>query len=129
MTQALVRCEWNVSAHKRYIDIKFVLSNNQALRISFIRYIELYAMTSAQDPVTFGSLLKAERKALGKSLTDLARQVHTRRQTIADLEAGKNVGLHIAFAVLAGLGKTVAIRDARPDVAAIQAMLNEADDD
>ena len=57
---------------------------------------------------------------------DVAAAVGTRRQTIADLEGGRNVGSHIVFAVLAALGKMVAITDARPDLETIRAMVGEA---
>ena len=82
----------------------------------------------AQDSLTFGRMLRAERKALGKTQSDMAAMVGTRRQTIADLESGKNVGSHVVFAVLAAIGKMVSITDARPDYAMMRAML-EADDD
>ncbi|MCW5323452.1 helix-turn-helix transcriptional regulator [Verminephrobacter aporrectodeae] len=80
----------------------------------------------AQDSRTFGRMLRDERKALGKSQDDVAAAVGTRRQTIADLEHGKNVGSHTVFAVLAAIGKMVAITDARPDLEMIRAMLEES---
>ncbi len=80
----------------------------------------------AQDSQTFGQMLRDERKALGKTQDDVAAAVGTRRQTIADLEGGRNVGSHIVFAVLAALGKMVAITDARPDLETIRAMVGEA---
>ena len=48
----------------------------------------------AQDSQTFGQMLRDERKALGKTQDDVAAAVGTRRQTIADLEVGRNVSLH-----------------------------------
>jgi len=83
----------------------------------------------AQDSQTFGQMLRDERKALGKSQGDVAAAIGTRRQTIADLENGRNVGSHILFAALAALGKMVAISDARPDLETIRAIMMEADDD
>lgn len=77
----------------------------------------------AQDSHTFGRMLRAERKALGKSQDEVALAVGTRRQTIADLESGKNVGSHIVFAVLAAIGKVVAITDPRPDMDEIRAIV------
>lgn len=82
----------------------------------------------AQDSYSFGSMLRQERKALGKSQEDVAVAIGTRRQTIADLENGKNVGSHMLFAVLAALGKVVAISDARPDIDTIRQMMEEGDD-
>ena len=81
----------------------------------------------AQDSQTFGRMLRSERKALGKSQDQVAATVGTRRQTIADLENGKNVGSHVLFAVLAALGKMVAITDARPDLETIRALLEDVD--
>jgi transcriptional regulator with XRE-family HTH domain len=84
----------------------------------------------AQDGVTFGHMLRAERKALGKSQDEVAAAVGVRRQTIADLEHGKNVGSHIVFAALGALGKMVSITDARrPDLETMRAMMKEFDDD
>ncbi|WP_321820894.1 MULTISPECIES: helix-turn-helix domain-containing protein [unclassified Burkholderia] len=50
-----------------------------------------------------GAEIRLQRARLGKSQSDLANAVGVRRQTIADLESGKNVGLYIAMAVLAEL--------------------------
>lgn len=74
----------------------------------------MHEMLRAQDGQTFGRMLRAERKALGKTQTDVAVAVGVRRQTIADVEVGKNVGSHVIFAMLAVLGKMVAITDERP---------------
>ena len=65
----------------------------------------------AQDSHTFGRMLRAERKALGKTQSDMAAAVGTARQTIADLENGKNVGSHILFAALSAIGKVVTITE------------------
>jgi len=81
----------------------------------------------AQDSRTFGRMLRAERKALGKTQSDLAAMIGTRRQTIADLEDGRNVGSHLVFSILGSLGKMVSIVDARPDPDLIRAL--EAEDD
>lgn len=82
----------------------------------------------AQDSLSFGRLLRQERKALGKSQQEVAATIGTRRQTIADLENGRNVGSHLLFAVLAALGKVVSVSDARPDIDAIRQMLEHDDD-
>ena len=82
----------------------------------------------AQDSYSFGRLLRQERKVLGKSQEDVAKAIGTRRQTIADLENGRNVGSHLLFAVLAALGKMVSISDARPDIDTIRQMMEEGDD-
>jgi len=75
-----------------------------------------------------GRLIRDTRKALGKSQTALAEALQVRRQTIAELEAGGNVGLHVMFSALTYLGKGVAITDARPTAAAMRAMLEDEDE-
>ena len=84
-------------------------------------------MGRAQDAITFGKLVRAERKALGFTQEKLAHSLGIRRQSLMDLEAGKNVGIHFAFAVLGGLGKMVSITDARPDMETIRVMLGDDD--
>ena len=76
-----------------------------------------------------GQALRAERKALGRSQNDLALSADCRRQTILDLEAGKNVSLNTLMATLAALGKGLAIIDARPDIDQISSLLDPADED
>ena len=46
------------------------------------------------NPPMFGRALKAERRALGKTQQEIADAARCRRQTIADLEVGRNVSLH-----------------------------------
>ncbi|UIF88975.1 helix-turn-helix transcriptional regulator [Cupriavidus sp. UYPR2.512] len=75
-----------------------------------------------------GRLIRDTRKALGKSQTELASALQVRRQTIAELELGGNVGLHVMFSALTFLGKGLAITDARPTAAALRAMLDDADE-
>jgi len=84
-------------------------------------------MIGAQNPVSFGKMFRVERKALGKTMIELAGDVGVRRQTIADIESGRNVGMHTVFAALAAMGKTVLIESARPDMERIRRMLDEQD--
>lgn len=67
----------------------------------------------AYTATELGLLVRAERKARGRSQEWVAERVGCRRQTIADLEAGRNVALHILMGTLAALGKGVAVVDAR----------------
>ena len=69
--------------------------------------------TKAHDSVAFGALYRKERQNLGKTQEDIARELRCRRQTIADLERGANVGVHTLFAALAALGKAVELVDGR----------------
>lgn len=74
---------------------------------------ESQRLLRASTPLELGELFRAERKALGKTLEDVAQQTGCRRQTIADIEAGKNVGLLTVFMALGALGKCVEIKSTR----------------
>ncbi len=63
-----------------------------------------------------GALIRAERKIRGRSQQWMAERVGCRRQTIADLEAGRNVALNILMGALTALGKGLSIVDSRIDV-------------
>jgi HTH-type transcriptional regulator/antitoxin HipB len=70
----------------------------------------------AFSPRELGLLIRAERKARGRSQQWVAQRVGCRRQTIADLEAGRNVALNVLMGALAALGKGLAIVDARVEL-------------
>lgn len=80
------------------------------------------------NPAMFGRSFKAERRALGKTQADIAAAASCRRQTIVDLEAGRNVSLHTVFAALAALGKGLAIADARPNLDQVHLLLDGNDE-
>jgi transcriptional regulator with XRE-family HTH domain len=63
-----------------------------------------------------GERVRAEREARGRSQSWVAERVGVRRQTIADLEAGRNVALNVLMGAVAALGKGLAITDARVDL-------------
>lgn len=73
-------------------------------------------MRAAYSARDLGSLIRAERKARGRSQEWVAERVGCRRQTIADLEAGRNVALNILMGALVALGKGLAIIDARVEL-------------
>jgi transcriptional regulator with XRE-family HTH domain len=73
-------------------------------------------MQRAYTAKELGQQVRAERKARGRSQEWVAERVGCRRQTIADLEAGRNVALHILMGTLAALGKGVAIVDAQVEL-------------
>jgi transcriptional regulator with XRE-family HTH domain len=81
------------------------------------------------NPAMLGQSFKAERRALGKTQQQVADAAGYRRQTIVDLEAGRNVSLHTLFAALAALGKGLAITNARPDLDQLQQLLDDAHED
>jgi transcriptional regulator with XRE-family HTH domain len=70
-------------------------------------------MKTAYSAQELGALVRAERKARGRSQEWVAQRVGCRRQTLADLEAGRNVALNILIGALTALGKGLAIVDAR----------------
>lgn len=76
-----------------------------------------------------GRALRAERRALALTQQGVAEATKLRRQTIVDLEAGRNVSIHTVFAALSALGKGLSIVNARVDLDQLQAALSDADED
>ena len=74
-----------------------------------------------------GAAYRANRRKLGRTMQWVAERVGCRRQTIADLEAGRNVGLYTLFAALAALDKGLEIIDSRIDMDRIKALLDDED--
>lgn len=66
--------------------------------------------------VELGAAIRANRLALGQSQGKVAARVGCRRQTVADLERGRNVNTDTLMAVLSALGKGLQVVDARMDV-------------
>lgn len=85
--------------------------------------------TPALNPRSLGQAFKAERMALGLSQQAVAKSAGFRRQTIVDLEAGRNVSMHTLFAAVAALGKGLSIVDARLDLDRIHLLLDKPDAD
>ena len=87
-------------------------------------------MKPAYTAPELGALIRAERKARGRSQEWVAERVGCRRQTLADLEAGRNVALNILMGALAALGKGVAIVDARVELERLEEIFgNDSDED
>ena len=87
-------------------------------------------MKSAYTPRDLGALIRAERKARGRSQEWIAERVGCRRQTIADLEAGRNVALNLVMGALAALGKGLAVVDAHVDLEHLAEIFSDnADED
>jgi HTH-type transcriptional regulator / antitoxin HipB len=72
--------------------------------------------TIALNSRELGQRLRAERRARGRTQAWLSERVGCQRQTIAELEAGRNVATHILMGALAALGKGLIIADARIDL-------------
>ena len=86
-------------------------------------------MKPAYTATELGALIRAERKARGRSQEWVAERVGCRRQTLADLEAGRNVALNILMGALAALGKGVAIVDARVELDRIEEIFGDDSDE
>ncbi len=87
----------------------------------------MYIMKAALNTQDLGIWVRSERKAQGRSQAWIADQVGCRRQTIVDLEAGRNVELNILFGALAALGKGLAVVDARIDVERLNEVFRDED--
>ena len=72
-----------------------------------------------------GESFRKNREVLGLTLSDIAVRTGYRRQTIGELEAGGNVGLHVVMAALSALGKGLQIVDTRVDYDSIAEMFND----
>lgn len=84
-------------------------------------------MDTALNTRDLGFWIRSERKAQGRSQAWVAHQVGCRRQTILDLEAGRNVELNMLFGALAALGKGLAVVDARIDVERLDEVFRDED--
>jgi transcriptional regulator with XRE-family HTH domain len=75
-----------------------------------------------------GGRVRAEREARGRSQSWVAERVGVRRQTIADLEAGRNVAVNVLVGTVAALGKGLAIVDARADLEHLEEIFGDEAD-
>jgi len=80
---------------------------------------------AALSTTELGALVRAERKARGRTQAWVADRTGYRRQTIADLEAGRNVEINVLMGTLAALGKALTIVDARVDVERLQEIFDD----
>lgn len=72
--------------------------------------------SKAFNTADFGALFRRERRALGKTLAQVAEVAGVRRQTISDMEQGKSVSTLTALAALSAIGKAIEIVDARYEI-------------
>lgn len=63
-----------------------------------------------------GAKIRATRLAFRQTQEDVASRVGCRRQTVADVEKGRNVELYTVMAILSALGKGLEVVDAHVDV-------------
>jgi len=64
-------------------------------------------LQTASSLAEFGELFRRERKALGMTQSDVAKKANCRRQTIADIEAGKSVTTLTFFNAILSIQKQV----------------------
>jgi transcriptional regulator with XRE-family HTH domain len=92
----------------------------------------MFDKTSIMPPALtakeLGERVRAEREARGRSQSWVAERVGVRRQTIADLEAGRNVALNVLMGAVAALGKGLAIVDARADLERLEEIFSDEPD-
>jgi DNA-binding XRE family transcriptional regulator len=82
----------------------------------------------ASTPKEFGEMFRAEREALGMTQQAVARAAQCRRQTIGDLEDGKNVGLMTVFMALSAISKSLVIKSNRLELEDVAKFLEEGGD-
>ena len=70
----------------------------------------------ALSTTELGAPIGAEPKGRGRTQAWVPARAGYRRQTIADLEAGRNVEINVLMRALSALGKAVTIVDARVDL-------------
>lgn len=74
-----------------------------------------------------GAKLRAERKARRVTQAWVAARVGCRRQTIADLEAGRNVAVAVLLGAVGSLGKALAIVDAHVELEQLSEIFHDED--
>ena len=86
-------------------------------------------MMPVSNAKELGAAIRANRRALGVTLSDLATRLGYRRQTIADLEAGKNVKLYLVLAVLSALDKGLVVANkSRPEYEMLAEIFREPEE-
>lgn len=83
---------------------------------------------SISTATELGATIRATRLAMGKTQVQLAEQIGCRRQTIGDLEAGRNVEVYTLMYVLAALGKGLRIVDPSPELEELADLFREDED-
>ena len=69
---------------------------------------------------------KAERKALGFTQAQIAKNAGLRRETIIQIEAGENVQVYSLLKAISDLGKAIEIVDRRIDYDRLKEMFDES---
>lgn len=80
-------------------------------------------LQTAASLADFGEMFRRERKALGMSQSDVAKKASCRRQTIADIEAGKSVTTLTFFNAIQAIQKQIQLCSLRVDLENIRDFL------
>ena len=80
-------------------------------------------------PVDMGTWFRRERRFFKFTQAQVAEQVGCRRQTIAELERGENVGIYILFKALAVVHSGLAIRPLAVESHELHLLLDPEDRD
>ncbi|MDO8274398.1 MAG: helix-turn-helix transcriptional regulator [Serpentinimonas sp.] len=80
-------------------------------------------LQTAASLAEFGELFRRERKALGMTQSDVAKKANCRRQTIADIEAGKSVTTLTFFNAILSIQKQVQLCSLGLDLENVRAFL------
>jgi transcriptional regulator with XRE-family HTH domain len=80
-------------------------------------------LQAASSLAEFGEMFRRERKALGMTQSDVAKKANCRRQTIADIEAGRSVTTLTFFNAIASIRKQVQLCALGLDLENIRAFL------
>jgi transcriptional regulator with XRE-family HTH domain len=83
-------------------------------------------MKLALNARELGEQIRQERKARGRTQAWVAQRVGCRRQTIADLEAGRNVATSVLLRTAGALGKALTIVDARLELEQLKETFEDA---
>lgn len=80
-------------------------------------------LQTAASLAEFGEAFRRERKALGLTQSDVAQRAGCRRQTIADIEAGKSVTTLSFFNAVLAIQKQVQLCSLGLDLENVRALL------
>jgi transcriptional regulator with XRE-family HTH domain len=77
------------------------------------------------DLKSFGLMFRRERKAVGLTQAQVAKNAGLRRETIIKLESGAPVDANTLIQAVAALGKTLSINDRRVDYDRLSEVFSE----
>ena len=82
-------------------------------------------MLSATNLKEIGKMFRAERKALGRTQADIARDSGLRRETIIRIEAGENIDMITFLKATSAIRKGLRLADSRPDYDTIKELFRD----